>query len=84
MVMSHVLRANLNSTQKAAANVQARNLYKVGNRSAAHVWAVTWTQEMPLVPTLPAGALNKLRTIATTYDMGDSDTPKIQSEQEFP
>jgi hypothetical protein len=84
LVAAHVSRTTFASTQKRATNIRATNLRKIGERTKANVWAVEWLQEMPLTPALDPGTLNKLRTIATTYAMGDAATPDIQHTQTFP
>jgi len=70
---------------KAPERIRASNEHsdKLARKGLA-LWSVTWRQRFNLDPTPPAGTLNPLSMIFTTFAMGDEHTPDAESQIDFP
>jgi phage gp37-like protein len=67
---------------KRAQKVRATNLHstELATQGVA-LWSVDWIQSFEITPETVAAALNDLRKIHFTFDMGTAETPKIEAEQ---
>lgn len=83
-VTCQVATSRWQTVARAPTNLRSINLRRIGERTAANVWGVEWLQDLELTPVLDPAPLRRLKTIATTYAMGDEHTPDVSSEQTFP